>query len=203
MAFARGLLGRRVVVWGTSFGGGHAIHTGATLQGISAVIAQCPFTDGLASALAMNPITSLRVTSLAFADQLRAWLGAPPLMVATSGAPRSAALMTAHDCLSGYLNLVPRGGVPFENRVAARVALQIMAYHPGRLARRLQCPALFCVCETDTVAPAAATLRHVHNAPRGEVKLYAEGHFDVYVGDGFDKVVADQIDFLQRHLPSR
>jgi pimeloyl-ACP methyl ester carboxylesterase len=122
VTFARGLPqvdGQRVVVWGTSFGGGHAIHTGATMQGVSAVIAQCPFTDGLASGLATNPITALRVTSLAIADQLRAWFGAPPLMLATSGAPRSTALMTAHDCLSGYLNLVPRGDVPFENRVAA------------------------------------------------------------------------------------
>jgi dienelactone hydrolase len=204
VAFARALPqvdGQRVVVWGTSFGGGHAIHTGATMQGVSAVIAQCPFTDGPASALAMNPITALRVTSLAIADQLRAWLGAQPLMVATSGAPGSAALMTAHDCLRGYLSLVPRAGAPFENRVAARVALQIMAYRPGRLARRLQCPALFCVCENDTVAPAAATLRHVRKAPRGEVRLYRDDHFDIYVGEAFERVVADQLDFLERHIP--
>lgn len=204
VAFARGLPqvdGQRVVVWGTSFGGGHAIHTGATVQGVSAVIAQCPFTDGAASGLAMNPITALRVTSLAIADQLRAWLGAQPLMVATSGSPRSAALMTAHDCLSGYLNLVPHGGVPFENRVAARVALQIMAYRPGRLARRLLCPSLFCVCENDSVAPAAATLRHVRKAPHGEVRLYRDGHFDIYVGEAFERVVADQLDFLRRHIP--
>jgi len=204
VAFARALPqvdGQRVVVWGTSFGGGHAIHTGATMQGVSAVIAQCPFTDGPASGLAMNPITALRVTSLSIADQLRAWLGAQPLMVESSGDHRSAALMTARDCLSGYLNLVPRGGVPFENRVAARVALQIMAYRPGRLARRLQCPALFCVCENDTVAPATATLRHVRKAPHGEVRLYQDGHFDIYVGEAFERVVADQLDFLKRHIP--
>jgi pimeloyl-ACP methyl ester carboxylesterase len=203
--FARGLPqvdGRRVVVWGTSFGGGHAVHTGATVEGVSAVIAQCLFTDGLASALAMNPITSLRVVPLAIADQLLAWVGAKPIMVDTSGAPRSAALMTAHDCLSGYLKLVPRG-LPFQNRVAARAALQIMAYRPGKLARQLRCPALFCVCERDTVAPTRPTLRHVRKAPQGEVKLYREGHFDVYVGQGFEKVVADQIDFLRRHVPCR
>jgi pimeloyl-ACP methyl ester carboxylesterase len=201
--FAHGLAqvdGRRVVVWGTSFGGGHALHTGATVDGVSAVIAQCLFTDGLASGLAMNPITSLRVLPLAIADQLLAWAGAKPIMVDTSGAPCSAALMTAHDCLGGYLKLVPRG-FPFQNRVAARAALQIMTYRPGKLARQLRCPALFCVCEHDTVAPTPSTLRHVRKAPRGEVRLYREGHFDVYVGQGFEKVVADQIDFLRRHVP--
>ncbi|KQV61563.1 MULTISPECIES: alpha/beta hydrolase [unclassified Duganella] len=201
--FARGLAqvdGRRVVVWGTSFGGGHAVHAGATVEGVSAVIAQCLFTDGLASGLAMNPITSLRVLPLAIADQLLAWAGAKPIMVDTSGAPCSAALMTAHDCLDGYLKLVPRG-LPFQNRVAARAALQIMAYRPGKLASQLPCPALFCVCEHDTVAPTRSTLRHVRKAPRGEVKVYGEGHFGVYVGKGFEKVVADQIEFLHRHVP--
>src|SRR5690349_3794769 len=35
----------------------------------------------------------------------------------------------------------------------------------------------------------------------GEVRLYPEGHFDIYVGEPFERVVADQIAFLQRHVP--
>ncbi len=53
VAFARSLSEvdtERVVVWGTSFGGGHAIVTAADDADIVAAIAQCPFTDGLASA---------------------------------------------------------------------------------------------------------------------------------------------------------
>jgi hypothetical protein len=57
------------------------------------------------------------------------------------------------------------------------------------------------VCETDSVAPAKATLRHARKAPRGEIKLYPEGHFDIYVGDAFERVVADQIRFLTTHVP--
>jgi uncharacterized protein len=38
-------------------------------------------------------------------------------------------------------------------------------------------------------------------APRGEVRLYPGGHFDIYVGDDFERVVADQIDFLHRQVP--
>ncbi len=40
-------------MWGTSFGGGHVIVTAAEDRRIAAVIAQCPFTDGLASSLAI------------------------------------------------------------------------------------------------------------------------------------------------------
>ncbi|EUA53833.1 alpha/beta hydrolase domain protein [Mycobacterium intracellulare 1956] len=48
--------------------------------------------------------------------------------------------------------------------------------------------------------PAAATLRHAARAPRGEVKLYPEGHFAIYVDDAFERVVADQLAFLDKHL---
>jgi hypothetical protein len=37
-------------------------------------------------------------------------------------------------------------------------------------------------------------------APRGQVKLYPEGHFEIYVGDAFERVIADQLDFLEKNL---
>jgi hypothetical protein len=43
-------------------------------------------------------------------------------------------------------------------------------------------------------------LRHAAKAPRGEIKVYREGHFDIYVGEAFDRVVADQLAFLDKHL---
>ena len=51
----------RVVLWGTSFGGGHAIATAAADHAVVAAIAQCPFTDGLASARQISPLGSARL----------------------------------------------------------------------------------------------------------------------------------------------
>jgi quorum-quenching protein AidA len=86
------------------------------------------------------------------------------------------------------------------NEVAARIGLRFIAYRPGRLATKISCPILFCVCETDSVAPAGATLRYAAKAPRGEVRTYPEGHFAIYVDDAFERVVADQLTFLDKHL---
>lgn len=91
-------------------------------------------------------------------------------------------------------------GADVRNEVAARIALQVFTYRPGRRTPKIACPILFCVCEADSVAPAAATLRHAAGAPRGEVKLYPEGHFAIYVDDAFERVVADQLAFLDKHL---
>lgn len=194
--------GRRVVLWGTSFSGGHVLASAAGDSRIAAVISQCPFTDGLASGLALNPLSSLRVTGRALRDQVGAWLGAAPVTVALAGNNGEAALMTAPDVVRGYLGLLPPGATDtFPNFVAARFGLQIIRYFPGRQAAKVQCPVLVCVCDTDTVAPAGATLRHVQRAPKGEITRYPDGHFDIYVGQAFERVVADQIDFLKRTVP--
>jgi pimeloyl-ACP methyl ester carboxylesterase len=192
--------GSQIILWGSSFGGGHVLVTAAADQGIKAVISQCPFTDGIASSIAVDPRTSVQVTALALADRLGALFGRPPIMVATSGKPGSAALMTAPDAMPGYLGLVPSTS-GFQNHVAARIALDIMRHFPGHYIAKIACPVLFCVCATDSVAPAKATLRHARKAKHGEIKNYQYGHFDIYVGAAFEQVVADQIDFLQRQVP--
>jgi pimeloyl-ACP methyl ester carboxylesterase len=193
----------RVVLWGTSFGGGHVIVAAARDGNVAATISQCPFTDGLASVLAMDPRTSVKVTARAVRDLIAAGLGRPPVMVPTAGPPGSAALMTAPDAVPGYLGLVDdeARAAGFGNQVAARVVLNIVRHRPGRKAKKVRCPILFAVCETDSVAPAKATLRHARTAPRGEIRLYPAGHFDIYLGDWFETNVTDQLAFLTSHVP--
>lgn len=189
----------RIGVWGTSFGGGHVIATAARVPGIRAAVAQCPFTDGLASARTVNPAIFGRAFVLAARDIIASRLGRPPVMIPAAGKPGEVALMNAPDAYDGYMRLVPEGQtVP--NEVAARFALKVAAYRPGRLAAKVACPILFCVCEADSVAPAVPTLRYAAKAARGEVRMYPEGHFEIYVGDAFERVVADQLAFLDRHL---
>jgi hypothetical protein len=43
-------------------------------------------------------------------------------------------------------------------------------------------------------------IKSANNAPRAEVKRYPIGHFDIYIGEGFERAVAGQTDFLKRHL---
>lgn len=202
VAHARTLDGvdpERVVVWGTSFGGGHVLHTAARDPRIAAVIAQCPFTDGLASSFAIPPVTSAKVTARAARDAIGARRGRTPIMIPSYGPPGSTALMTSSDAAPGLDALKPPGSA-IRSDVAARIALAIMRYRPGRDARRIACPIHFAVCEDDSVAPTKATLRHAARAPKGEIKLQAGGHFDIYVGDDFEHNIAQQLDFLAAHV---
>jgi uncharacterized protein len=190
---------RRIAVWGSSFGGGHAIVTASRHPELLAAVAQCPFTDGLASARALGPRDSLRLLPTVVRDILASIQGRPPVLLTLAGAPGEKALMTAPDALPGYLSLVPDRTV-FINKVAARVAPTITAHRPGRAAKNVPMPILFCICDHDSVTPPDQTLRYAKSAPYGEIKRYAAGHFEIYLGDAFEEVVADQIDFLIRHL---
>lgn len=206
VAFARTLDGvdpGRVIVWGTSFGGGHVIVTAAQDPRIAAAIAQCPFTDGLASSLAAPPLTAAKVTVRAVRDVVAARRGRSPVMIRIVGAPGSTALMASHDSVPGVRAIQPAGREDDVTEVAARVALDIIRQFPGRHARKVTCPILFVICEADTVTPAKRSMRYAAQAPRGEVILSTAGHFDIYVGDDFERTVTDQLAFLARHVPAR
>jgi len=131
---------------------------------------------------------------------MEADVGRPdPVLLTLAGAPGDKALMTAPDALPGYLALVPEG-TTFVNEVAARVAPTITWHRPGKAAKDVAMPILFCTCDHDSVTPPEETLAYARTAPKGEIKRYDAGHFDIYLGAQFRAVVTDQAEFLVRNL---
>lgn len=190
---------QRLAVWGSSFGGGHAITVASRHPELLAAVSQCPFTDGLASARVLGPRASLKLLPFVARDLAAKARGADPVTLPLAGPPGSLALMNAPDALPGYQALIPPG-TDFVNAAAARVVPTITAYRPGRAARKVAMPILFCVSNHDTVTPPQQTLRYARTAPRGEIKTYDAGHFAFYLGEPFEELVTDQIEFLTRHL---
>jgi fermentation-respiration switch protein FrsA (DUF1100 family) len=189
----------RVALFGSSFSGGHVLAVAARDSLVAAVVAQCPFTDGLATLGTLDAKSIARVTVAALGDQLGALAGRPPRYVPAVGPPGSFAFMTTPDSEPGFAGLTP-AQTGWVNRVAARVGLRLATYRPGRAAARLACPVLFCICDQDAITPARQTLNYAAAVPRGEVKRYPVGHFEIYVGEPFEQAVADQTEFLTRTL---
>ena len=204
IAFARSLPGvdpERIAVWGTSFSGGHALVTAATVPGVAAAVAQCPMMDGLAAVLGIvgyaGPGQVLRLTGHGLWDAVLAPFGGAHY-IPIVGRPGTLAVMSSPDSEPGYMALCPPG---FRCEVAARVALTVGLYRPVRYASRARCPVLVQVCEHDSVAPPAAAEKAVAAlGSRGEVQRYPIGHFEPYLGAPFERSVSDQLAFLRRHL---
>ena len=64
----------------------------------------------------------------------------------------------------------------------------------------MNAPLLVQVMEGDAVTPAAAARKAAARARSAELICYPGGHFDVYLGERFARSVADQTEFLRRHL---
>lgn len=193
--------GSQVIVWGSSFSGGHVLKTAATVPGIAGVMSQCPFTNGLASSLSLNPISSLKVTTLATLDLLTAPFKKTPVMVNLSGTAGDAALMTAHDALAGYEEIKPKDNV-IPNYVAARFGFAITTYFPGKCAAAITCPTLLIACLKDTVAPVGPTLKYAKKLQQGTLIELGTGHFDIYIGEWFEKTTTAQLTWLQNNFPT-
>lgn len=202
LAFVRGrsdVDGSRVALWGSSFGGGHALTVASRHPELRAVVAQCPFTDGIASAMATRPAETLKLLPYVVSDLIATVSGRRPVTVPIAARPGEVGLMTAPGALPGYAEISP-ADVPFVNAAAARVVPTILGYRPGRRLRSITFPVFVCVSNSDSVTPAGPTLRYATTARRARVKRYEAGHFDFYTGVVFDELVADQTAFLAAHL---
>jgi pimeloyl-ACP methyl ester carboxylesterase len=205
IAFARaqeGIDPNRIVLWGSSFSGGHVVPAAVADGRVAAVISQVPGMDGVATLLTLlryaGPGQLVRFTLAGLRDQLGALRGQPPVMVDVVGPPGKLAAMSSEDAEPGYRAIV---GETWRNEVAARVALRLGLYRPGRQAGELPCPILIQIADRDAIVPAKAAQDAAWLATgRAEVRTYPIGHFDIYRGAPFEKALADQLLFLARHL---
>jgi len=194
IAFARSLPGideDRIATFGSSMGGGNALAAAAGDPDVAAAISQVPFLDIVTQAHRSSPRVSAR--TLAAAVQGR--------HLPAVGQPHEPALINAPGGEEGWRRVVEIGeDSRWRNRVSSRWLLG-RPYRPVRHAAKLHCPWLVCVGEADRVAKPGPAIAAARRAPKGELRTYpGVDHFDVYDGPVHEALVADQLDFLKRHL---
>jgi pimeloyl-ACP methyl ester carboxylesterase len=194
IACARALPGAdpdRIVTFGSSMGGGNALAAAAADPRVAAAISQVPFLDLLRQAHRSSPAVAARVLAAAVRD------GHLPAV----GLPHEAAFINAPGAEDGWRRVVATGeDSRWRDRVSARWLLR-RPFNPGRHAARLHCPWLVCVGEADRVAKPGPAIAAARRAPQGELRTYpGVDHFDIYDGPAHEAVVADQLEFLRRHV---
>ncbi|MGD0066815.1 MAG: alpha/beta hydrolase [Streptosporangiaceae bacterium] len=200
----------RLAVWGFSASGGHVFRVAARHPGLAAAIAQTPNADGPAAARHaarhQKPLAMLRFTGRAALDAigglagLAGLAGQRPRLVPLAGEPGTVALLTTPDALDGGRALNPDNRYPdWVQAVAARSALRIGLYRPGRFASRVRCPLLVLVCDQDQSALAGPAVAAARRAPRAELVRLAGGHYAPFL-DGHEQAAEAELSFLGRHL---
>jgi pimeloyl-ACP methyl ester carboxylesterase len=189
----------RMVLWGTSFSGGHVIETAARDQGIHAVIAQVPHVSGIPVLRQTPALVLLRLSLAAMLDQCSRLLGMRHYS-AIVGHPGEAAALTAPECWDGYARLLPQGA-RWENKVLSRIFMEIPFYNPIRAAGRVKAPTLIVAGRQDTVTPASSACAAAMRIPDCEFHLLDGNHFELHMGEeaAGARNIALQLAFLNKH----
>jgi len=195
----------RIVLWGTSFGGGLVLSVAAQDTRIAATISQCPMVDGVASALTVMqygglPYT-LKMLGHGLKDVAQAALGRAPHYIPVIARTGEIGAMSSPDAYDAFLKMLPPA-TRWRNQVTARTVLYLPWYRPITQVEQVKCPALYVICEQDSVAPASAAHKAAHRTPRSQVVTLACGHFDVYGGEMFEHSMNAQLRFLMAHVPA-
>lgn len=192
----------RIALWGTSLSGGHVIVTAAMDNKIACVSAQCPLLDGAAGydrqlhKVGMKYI--FRMVGHAQRDLVRSWLGLSPYKIPLVGKPGTVALMADMDAWNTFGELAPDN---FVNEACARIGIRMDKYRPINQITKICCPVLLQVCNYDITLPESVVKKAAEQLGQlAQVIHYPIGHFDIYLGNNFEKAVDDQLAFFKKHL---
>ncbi|MGH2983565.1 MAG: alpha/beta hydrolase [Solirubrobacterales bacterium] len=207
VAFARALDGvdpERIVLWGTSWSGGHIVYVAADDPRIAAVISQAADLDGLRTLYEIARYGDwgqlLRVNLEALKDVLRMVRRLEPQLLPLVAKPGQVAAMASEDSEPGCLSIA---GPSWRNEISARAVLAEWTNRPITRMDKLRCPILVQIADRDQVAPPpGARAAAWHAKGRVEVREYPCAHFDIYLGEWRERSIADQLHFLRRHLAS-
>jgi pimeloyl-ACP methyl ester carboxylesterase len=195
----------RIALWGSSLSGGHVVALAADDPQIAAVVAQVPwFGDARTAGQTLRQllsVSSLKLVVAGIRDAVRGARSRPPYLVPIVGEPGQTALFTGPE-VKVALEAKGLEGSLWRNEFAPRFVFVLPRYRPGMVVERLGMPLLVCVADRDRETPAEFAARFVERAPRGELRRYPASHFEMYHGETFKRVLADQVDFLRSHLLS-
>jgi uncharacterized protein len=194
----------KVAIWSFSLSGGYIFPIAARNPQLAAAIAQTPNADGPAAsrnaAQHQKPLAMLRFASRALLDAIGGLIGRPPLLVPLVGPPGTVALLTTPDSLRTNEALNPGNKYSeWIQAVAARSALRVTMYRPGRAASRVKVPLLVVVADQDQTALAQPSVDAAAQAPTAELLRVPGGHYAPFL-EQHEVVVEAEIAFLAKHL---
>lgn len=189
-----GIDGSRVVLWGYSFGGGHALTVAAEDPRIAAVVATAPFVDGR-TWLKSNSLTyTLKATAAGVRDKLQSLVDGPHT-VPIVGDPDQFAVLNQPGAKAGLYGFVPDGS-GWKNACPARVFLSLPFYRPITSADDVRCPTLLVGGTDDDVVPVSNVESAADAVPNARFVRLPTDHFGYFDGPTFEETVGLQLTFL-------
>jgi uncharacterized protein len=184
----------KIVLWGSSFGGGHVAEIAADHPELLGAIAKVPMLDGMLAVRAVPLARLLRFFLYAIADILKP---GPPIYLPVVSKPGEFGSMDRDDAFKAMKLGLEAIKIDYDNRVTARSLLSMGPYRPGKRLKDIRVPFLIIGGTRDTVAPFNEdTIRRLKN-PYIQVQTIEANHFEPYFEPAFSASIALQLAFLR------
>ncbi|TDL25845.1 alpha/beta-hydrolase [Rickenella mellea] len=190
---------QRIVVWGSSFSGGHAVTLASEANlSLAAAMGQCAFVG--ASLIKLN-FATIKGVVYGIADLVKQAIGLAPVYIPAAAQPGEVGGLTAPGTVEG-LSVLCKDPKDYPNEITASSLLKVPFYHPNATAHKIECPLLLLIPEADNLCSPEAALEVVKKTKNGEAVRTTGGHFDLYPNTiGHEKALKAQLDFLRKHVP--
>ena len=186
----------RIVIWGSSLGGGHAISTAAKLPDVCAMVAQVPHCCSRAAFKTVSLGSVFKGMSKAIADSIKSLFGAQPVLIPVLAEPGNYGVMTHSNWLKEY-QVLADGSPTWHNAMPARSLLKGGDYRPMMVADQIQCPSLIVAAKDDAGVPIDSVKETVSKMKNCKLKIIDGDHFGVYQGAPIEDVVASELAFIK------
>ncbi|KAJ7082944.1 alpha/beta-hydrolase [Mycena belliarum] len=192
---------QRVVVWGSSFSGAHAISLSADASvNAAAAVAQCPYT-GTTPSLPMST-ASMEIVASAILDIIKQALGLAPLYIPVVSDPGTVGALTTAGTKAGMQAIFSKE-TEYKNEVSASSLLEIGPYQPRAKAAQINCPLLIVLPDQDNLCLPQGAVEISKATSKCELVSLPCGHFGVYPGmSHHTDSIAAQLAFLMKHVPA-
>jgi fermentation-respiration switch protein FrsA (DUF1100 family) len=195
---------RRIGVWGSSYSGGHVIVLGAIDKRVKCVVSQVPLTSGYQNILRLVRADLIAQTRMLFdQDRESRFAGNPPAMIpVVTNDPMGLAALPTTDSYQWFVETGDTRAPAWKNEVTVRTVEMLMEYEPGSYVERVSpTPLLMVIAEHDHLAVADLAFEAFNRAREPKkLVILPGGHFDAYVGQGFEIASKAARDWFVNHL---
>lgn len=186
----------KLLLFGSSFSGGHVTWLSAHRNDVRATVAQCPYTDTMATIKEVGLWYIIKRSPFVLADILSCITGYHPVMMKLSTCTGELAFMEADEkTTNDFIE-----GAVYRNEAPARTLLEFVKYSPGKCFKKIATPIFVAACTKDDLAPADKTIELAKNAEKSICKRYDCGHFQIYCNELFEEVISDYISFYNQSI---
>ena len=194
----------RIGVWGSSYSGGHVLVVGAIDRRVRCVVSQVPLVSGHRNILRLIRADFHAPTRAMLDDDREArFAGQPPAMIPVVAAdPMAPSALPTADSWQWFSETAQTRAPAWRNEVTLRTVEMLMEYEPGSYIERISpTPLLMIIAAGDHLAvadEAFAAYNRAHEPKR--LVVLPGGHFDAYLGEGFERASGAARDWFVEHL---